>query len=73
MAIQDSTQHETLLGRTVVLTRWDAGFEFEHTGRVIAVVQALPGSRATPSILLEEDDRRCDFFDLEEITIQAVL
>lgn len=73
MAVQEFTQHETLLGRTVVITRWDAGFEFEHTGKVIAVVKAVPGSRATPSIMLEEDDQRCDFFDLEDITIQAVL
>lgn len=63
----------SLLGKQVILTHRDAGFDFEHRGVVIAVVQVLPGSRATASIMLEEDSRRCDYYDLDEVTIHAIL
>lgn len=62
-----------LLGKHVILTHRDSGFDFEHRGTVIAVITVLPGSRATASIMLEESATRCDYFDWDEITIQAVL
>lgn len=73
MAVCDSIEPSALLGKSVVLTRRDAGFDFEHRGTVIAVISVLPGSRATASIMLEEDSTRCDYFDLDEITIRSVL
>lgn len=62
-----------LLGKHVILTHREDGFDFEHQGEVIAVISVLPGSRATPSIMLDEGPSKCDYFDLEEITIQAIL
>lgn len=73
MAIQNSTLTTDLLGRTVTIVRACAGFEFEHTGRVIGVLQALPGSRATPSILVDEGGDRCDFHDADDIQALHVL
>jgi hypothetical protein len=73
MANANSTQANDLLGKTVELTRSILGSSTFHRGRVIAVISVLPGSRANPSIMVEEDSSRCDYFDLEDITIQAIL
>lgn len=73
MATCNSTDAQALLGKHVVLTHRDGGFDFEHRGTVIAVISVQPGSRATPSLMLDEGPSRCDYFDLDEITIQAVL
>lgn len=73
MANANVTDVSQLLGREVVLTHRHAGFDFEHRGRVIAVVSALPGSRASSSLMLDEGPARCDYFDLDEIVIEAVL
>lgn len=73
MAIANSTEASQLLGKTVVLTRFLLGSQSEHTGKVIAVISVLPGSRATPSIMLEEGASRCDYFDLEDVTIRQIL
>lgn len=72
MAIADSTLTPALLGRTVTLWSTCAGFSFEHTGQVVGVLVALPGTRATSSILLEEG-HRCDFFDSDDIDTLLVL
>jgi hypothetical protein len=37
------------------------------------VLQALPGSRASASIMVDEGPDRCDFHDLEDIDDLAVL
>lgn len=62
-----------LLGKQVVLTNSSEGVVSKHQGKVIAVIAVLPGSRATASLMLEEGGRSCDYFDLEEITINAIL
>lgn len=72
MAIAESTLTPSLLGRTVTVVRTCAGFEFEHTGTVIAVLQVLPGARACPSILVDEGPI-CDFHDAEDIDALFVL
>lgn len=63
----------SLLGKQVILTHRFEGTDFEHRGTVIAVVQVLAGSRAAPSLMLEEDSTRCDYFDLDEVTIHTLL
>jgi short-subunit dehydrogenase len=62
-----------LLGKQVVLTNLSEGVRSEHQGKVIAVIEVVPGTRATASLMLEEGGRSCDYFDLEEITINAIL
>lgn len=68
MAVNDSTLSSSLLGRTVVVTTSLFGTALEHRGSVIGVLQALPGSRASASILLDEGGDQCDFIDIEDIT-----
>lgn len=63
----------SLLGKQVILTHRFEGTDSEHQGTVIAVVQALAGSRAVPSLMLEEDSTRCDYYDLDEVTIHTLL
>nr|WP_011266113.1 hypothetical protein [Pseudomonas sp. S-47]AAX51982.1 hypothetical protein [Pseudomonas sp. S-47] len=73
MAISDSIVTPSLLGRTVTLVTCRGGVPFEHTGTVVGVLQALPGSRASASIMVDEGPDRCDFHDLEDIDDLAVL
>lgn len=72
MAIANS-EASSLLGKHVILTCRQDGFDFEHQGEVIAVISVRPGSRATASLMLDEGPSRCDYFDLDEVTIQAIL
>ncbi|HFH3010293.1 TPA: hypothetical protein ACGJS1_006805 [Pseudomonas aeruginosa] len=67
MAIDNSTLSPSLLGRQVTVVLTCAGFRFERTGTVIGVLQVLPGTRATPSILVDEGADRCDFHDADDI------
>jgi len=67
MAICDSTISLSLLGRSVRITTSFAGHHFCHTGEVIAVLLVVPGSGATPALLLDEGSGLCDFHDASEI------
>lgn len=73
MAISNATDVQALLGKSVTLTHLEDGRSSIHRGTVIAVIAVQPGSRATPSLMLDEGPSRCDYFDLEDITITAVL
>lgn len=73
MAVIKSTDVARLLGKQVALTRHTGPDRSDHSGIVVAVVVALPGSRANASIMVEESATRCDYFDLEDITIRAVI
>jgi hypothetical protein len=68
MATANSTQHLDLLGKTVHLIDLDT----PRWGLVIAVVVPLPGTVASPSILLDEGDDRVDYFDLQDVTLISV-
>lgn len=63
----------TLLGKQVILSHRFGDRSSIHQGQVIAVVSAVPGSRASPSLMLDEGRAGCDYFDLEDITLQGVL
>lgn len=67
MAVIDSTFSPALLGRSVVVTTIFHGVSIEHRGCVIGYLEALPGSRAVPSILLDQGQFDCEFFDCDEI------
>jgi len=73
MAISNATDVQALLGKSVTLTYCDRGAVSEHRGTVIAVIAVHPGSRATASLMLDEGSSHCDYFDLEDIQITAVL
>ena len=62
-----------LLGKQVILVNHCEGICSNHQGRVIAVIEVVPGTRATASLMLDEGGRSCDYFDLDEVTIQRVL
>ena len=49
------------------------GLEFERSGTVIGVVVALPGTQCVDSILLDQVDGNCEFYDLSAVTIRTVL
>lgn len=67
MAVADSTLSARLLGRSVVITVDLLGVPVQRSGSVIGFLDVLPGSRATPSILLDHGSD-CEFFDQDEIT-----
>lgn len=73
MAICDSIVSPALLGQTVCVTTQAAGFTFEHIGQVVGVLVALPGTRATASLLIDEGSDRIDFFDSTDIHTLHVL
>jgi hypothetical protein len=73
MATQHATAVSELLGKTIVLTETISGFQFERRGRVIGVVQGLPGSRCGDEFLLDQDDGDCQYYTPGEVTICAVL
>ena len=72
MAICDSILSPSLLGCTVTVVESIVGYPIERTGTVIGVLQALPGSRCTASILLDQG-RDCDFYDSADIDELIVL
>ena len=76
MAIANSTQHLDLLGKTVHLVDHirdpELILDTPHRGLVIAVVVPLPGTVASPSILLDEGDDQVDYFDLQDVTLISV-
>lgn len=73
MANANANPTLALLGKTVHLTEAVHGFEFEHSGTVIGVVVALPGTQCVDSILLDQVDGNCEFYDLPAVTIRTVL
>jgi len=76
MAIANSTQHLDLLGKTVHLVDHirdpELILDTPHRGLVIAVVVPLPGTVASPTILLDEGDAQVDYFDLQDVTLISV-
>ena len=76
MATANSTQHLDLLGKTVHLVDHIRDphliLDTPHRGLVIAVVVPLPGTVASPSILLDEGSDRIDYYDLQDVTIISV-
>lgn len=73
MANANANPTLALLGKTVHLTESVHGFEFERSGAVIGVVVALPGTQCVDSILLDQADGNCEFYDLPAVTIRTVL
>jgi hypothetical protein len=74
MATANANPTLALLGKTVHLTEAVHGFEFERSGTVIGVVVvALPGTQCVDSILLDQVDGNCEFYDLPSVTIRTVL
>ena len=73
MATANANPTLALLGKTVHLTEAVHGFEFERSGTVIGVVVALPGTQCVDSILLDQSDGNCEFYDLPAVTIRTVL
>nr|CRY95646.1 hypothetical protein [uncultured prokaryote] len=72
MATANANPTLALLGKTVHLSEVVSGFEFERSGVVIGVVVALPGTRCTESILLDQEDGNCEFYDLSDVTLRLV-
>ena len=73
MATANANSTLALLGKTVHLTEAVQGLEFERSGTVIGVLVALPGTRCVDSILLDQVDGDCQFYDLPAVTIRTVL
>lgn len=73
MATANANPTLALLGKTVHISEVVSGFEFDRSGVVIGVVVALPGTRCSESILLDRDDGNCEFYDLSDVTIRAIL
>lgn len=76
MATANSTQYLDLLGKTVHLLDHihhpELILDTSHHGLVIAVVVPLPGTAASPSILLDEGSDRIDYYDLQDVEIISV-
>jgi len=72
MAMQDGIALNDLLGKTMVLTVRQAGFDFERKGRVIGVLRALPGSRCNDEFLLDQDNGDSEFYSLDEVVITHI-
>lgn len=72
MANANANPTLALLGKTVHLSEVVAGFEFERSGVVIGVVVSLPGTRCGDSILLDQADGNCEFYDLQDVTLRFV-
>ena len=72
MATCNSIDVRSLLGRFVVLTETVHGFEFERRGRVTAIVEALPDSRGSNAILLEQDGQDPEFYDVGDFLLHHV-
>lgn len=73
MAISNVTELQSFLGKTISLSyRWEGHYS-EHRGRVIAVVCVVPGASMAPALMLDEGEGKCEYFDLAEITIKAVM
>lgn len=72
MAMQNVTALQDLLGRNLVLIESLLGVQIERRGRVIGIVNALPGSRCSEEFLLDQDDGDCCFYSPEEVTITAL-
>lgn len=73
MAMQHATAVSELLGKTIVLTETVEGFQYERRGRVIGVLQGLPGSRCGDEFLLDQDDGDCQYYTPADVTIRAIL
>ncbi len=73
MATTNANATLALLGKTVHLTEFFHGFEFERSGVIIGVFVALPGTQCVDSILLDQPDGNCEFYDLPAVTIRTVL
>ena len=72
MATQQAIALPDLLGKTITLLEDLYGVKIERTGRVIGVIDALPGSRCTPEFLLDQDDGTCEYYDPQEVTITSI-
>lgn len=72
MGVQNVSAIQELLGKELVLVEDLFGVQIERRGRVIGVVNALPGSRCSEEFLLDQDDGDCCFYSPEEVTITAI-
>lgn len=72
MADANVTELASLLGRRVVLTERLDDLEFERSGRVVGLLQGLPGSRCGNEFVLDQDDGDLCFYALHDVTLRDI-
>lgn len=63
-----------LLGRLVYVSEVVAGHRFEDSGRVVGIIEALPGSQLTEAFCIERDNgSTSEWLHLDDVSVDLVL
>lgn len=68
MATKQDIRLSDLLGKNITLSEDFYGVQVEHSGQVIGIISALPGSRCSEEFLLDQDDGDCRYYSPSEVT-----